>query len=149
MGEVYTLESVACVRPFQMSGQHETNIVFLSKRNTLHHVPHEHSLYSPATQMSYISQCCVPPALPAMLHTLCGGRIAVLNITGVHYLELPLLLDCCCCATLVKWSDMFMTTRGCRDTLTLLGTLVSTELPPSLEPASSTSILLYKVKGQV
>lgn len=35
--------------------------------------------------------------------------------------------SCCCILTLVKWSDMFITTSGCSETLTLLGVVVSTE----------------------
>lgn len=59
---------------------------------------------------------------------------------GVLYLELlplgPLLESPCCTLILVKWSDMFITTNGCSETLTLLGVLVRTELGT----LSSTSI---------
>ena len=60
---------------------------------------------------------------------------------GAHYLELKVsyvlfgtaVVSSCCILTRVNWSEMFMMTSGCSETLTLPEDVASTALVP-LEP---------------
>ena len=44
------------------------------------------------------------------------------------------MVSSCCILTRVKWSDMFMMTRGCSETLTLPELLASTTLEEAFVP---------------